>query len=208
MEISQACNNGVFLYPFICFVFKTLSTSLFSFTTQHKATEMYWFSCSYLKYLCRQHRHSCTCCQWLPGLYCAITASQNNCMLTPWPQRKTKVPTGNAISSFWGQKTPLATGVTARADRSACHICSQSLLHLPALLCFSQSWVKRKQCSCSIEALQVTQELFITSGNASRKVLASYLPSSQLSPPYCLANTNMPREEKQRNHSRREASLG
>lgn len=54
----------------------------------------------------------------------------------------------------------------------------------------SRCWVKRKQCSCLTEALHVTHDLFIASGNAGRKVPASYLPSSQLSHSYCLVNTN------------------
>lgn len=66
----------------LCFLFTSLSISRFSCITQQKSTEMYWFSCSYLKYLLRQHRHYCRGSQWLPGLYCAITAAQTKCMLT------------------------------------------------------------------------------------------------------------------------------
>lgn len=148
MEISQARKLFFFFFfkytPSYALFFIPLSISQFSFVTQHKATEMYLFSCSYLKYLCRQHRHSCTCCQWLPGLYCAVTASQNICMLTPWPLCKTKVPTGNAINSFWGQKMPLATGVTARADRS---VCSQRGCACSAVMVQpdSQCWVGKEE---------------------------------------------------------------
>lgn len=129
MEISQSCSNvlGLLKYTFIYFVFIHLFISQFSFMTQHKATEMYWFSSSYLKHLYRQHRHSCTCCQWFPGLYCARAASQNNCMLAHHGPsvKQRRFPTGNAINSFWVWKIPLVTGVTTRADRSVCHICSQ-----------------------------------------------------------------------------------
>lgn len=173
---------------------------------------MYWFSCRYLKYLYRQHRHSCTCCQWRPGLYCAITASQNDCTLTHHglsvKQRcQLEMPSIHSEDRKYLLPEVSQQELTDQPATSAL----REVVAFASIAVFqpcSQRWVKRKQCSCLTGALHVTHELFIAAGNASRKVPASYLPSSQLSHPYCLANTSIPREAKQRNSRRREASLG
>lgn len=67
--------------PSYALFFIPLSISQFSFVTQHKATEMYLFSCSYLKYLWRQHRHSPKYFTW--GLS-SSTVIHSSCSLSSW----------------------------------------------------------------------------------------------------------------------------
>lgn len=80
----------------LCFFFIPLSISWFSCITQQKSTEMYWFSCSYLKYLFRQHRQPVA--PWF--ILCHNSSTDQMYAHTPWPQCKTKGPTGDAINSF------------------------------------------------------------------------------------------------------------